>query len=509
MVPDLFELGADAPLQLAKCLSTTSIDPTSSITFDVLGKNTSFYYSVCEELHSQDADSFGTVIADVVKHITDSLSKCKTLLDEGPTQGVTGNGIFLTSALRELCTNKKAAVAFAKMPLFLLPAANTPRAAETCENPNLTPQQVQMAQMMQAFRRPGEPPVLPGSYKRRSGPALEDNTALGLVLRLGFPFPQDPREQNNPLMQAFSNPTRRDIDQTTAGFRRQLELYQNKCNELVKQLVVAGEESRKQVIQWFTDALLLNIRADGMRADRSKVSSAELLTNLSAVLLKLCDPFIQDPKKASLVDPGFVCSPESHGGVYSLTVEDAIPRLGVDVTDKGDYNPKNSFIPLCFFFCSRILALSVVPRTRRYDNILRNINHEYHNSRSRNDDPRSNPRFISLLKLQHIMEISLKSPTYIPDVFRYYNMAAGIFLQMDKELLKTIPEHIVYDMCAVLDYATDYTPKLMSGVDLGNIFRLTVTLLSKEYAPVSAICSIKLITITHSTLYSNHVSPCL
>ena len=88
-------------------------------------------------------------------------------------------------------------------------------------------------------------------------------------------------------------------------------------------------------------------------------------------------------------------------------------------------------------------------------------------------------------------------------------MAAGIFLQMDKELLKTIPEHIVYDMCAVLDYATDYTPKLMSGVDLGNIFRLTVTLLSKEYAPVSAICSIKLITITHSTLYSNHVSPCL
>jgi len=109
MVPDLFELGADAPLQLAKCLSTTSIDPTSSITFDVLGKSTSFYYSVCEELHSQDADSFGTVIADVVKHITDSLSKCKTLLDEGPTQGVTGNGIFLTSALRELCTNKKAA----------------------------------------------------------------------------------------------------------------------------------------------------------------------------------------------------------------------------------------------------------------------------------------------------------------------------------------------------------------------------------------------------------------
>lgn len=37
------------------------------------------------------------------------------------------------------------------------------------------------------------------------------------------------------------------MSQITGGFQRQLELYQGKCNELVKQLVVAGEESRKRV----------------------------------------------------------------------------------------------------------------------------------------------------------------------------------------------------------------------------------------------------------------------
>ena len=65
MVPDLFELGNDATLQLAKCLSTTTIDPASSITFDVLGKNSSFYYCVCEELHSQGEETFELVIGEV------------------------------------------------------------------------------------------------------------------------------------------------------------------------------------------------------------------------------------------------------------------------------------------------------------------------------------------------------------------------------------------------------------------------------------------------------------
>lgn len=246
MVPDLFELGSDATLQLAKCLSTTATDPTSSITFDVLGKNSSFYYCVCEELHSQDVDAFGTVIEDVVKHITDSLSKVNSILDEGTSssdQAVSGNGLFLASALRELCTNKKATVALAKLPSFLLPPANTAAAKEKISTtpqvpPGATQQQLALIRMMQSMR--GEAPA----YLRRSGPGLEKHTVLGLVLRLGIPV-------DHPAMSSsFSNPatrTRKDISQITDGFRRQLELYQNKCNELVKGLVVAGEESRKRV----------------------------------------------------------------------------------------------------------------------------------------------------------------------------------------------------------------------------------------------------------------------
>ena len=251
MVPDLFELGVDSSLQLAKCLAVASMDPTSSITFDAFGKNTSFYHCVCEELHSQGAEEFAGVIGDVTKHITDSLSKCTSLLDEGMSQATTndgaagmigGSGLSLTSALRELCTNKRAAVALAGLPSFLLPPPNTPAANERVQT--MSAQQLSMMRFM--MRGDTSRLLSAGGYLRRSGPALEKDTILGLVLRLGLPT----EGGNSSVASAFSNAatrSRKDVSQITSGFRRQLESYQAKCNELVKQLVVAGEEPRKRV----------------------------------------------------------------------------------------------------------------------------------------------------------------------------------------------------------------------------------------------------------------------
>mmetsp|Transcript_28953 Transcript_28953/g.54783 ORF Transcript_28953/g.54783 Transcript_28953/m.54783 type:complete len:599 (+) Transcript_28953:1194-2990(+) len=202
-------------------------------------------------------------------------------------------------------------------------------------------------------------------------------------------------------------------------------------------------------------------------------------------MLKLCEPFINDPKKALLVDPGFVSSLESNGGIYNMTVDNALPRLSQNVADAealAPYNPKNSFIPLCFFFCSRSLSLTVVPGGGRYENIARNVYHTHRTIRQQNGDLRSDPRFNRLLQIQYAKEIAMMSPTYITDVFRYYNMAAGIFLTMEKDLLKTMPEHIVDDLCSVLVYASSFCAKLLSGLDVGNLYRLTVLLLSKEYS---------------------------
>jgi len=485
MVPDLFELGNDSTLQLAKCLCTTTTNPTNSITFDVLGKNTSFYYNLCEELHSQDVDSFQKVITEVAKYLTDSLSKCDTILDEpaaitdSNTATIGDNGLFLVSALRELCTHKKATAALANTPRFHLPPADSPEASVkvTPTMPRLptgaSAQQARLFHMMQAMSNSR------AGYLRRSGPALEKETLLGLVLRLGLPA------EHPSVTSTFSNAaskTKKDVSNGIEGLRRQLELYQNKCNELVKQLVIAGEDSRKNVIQWFIDALLVNVNAGASRPDRTKVSSPELLLNLSVVLLKLCEPFFNDTKKSLLIDPGFVSSPENHGGIYDLTGNDHLPRLGSNVTNSALYQPKNSFIPLCFFFCSRSLALSIIPDANFYDMIVYQARRTAWTIQRQNGDIRSDPNLNRYLGIQYAKEIHLQNRAYVTDILKFYDMAAGFLMRIDKDQLTTMPEHIVNDFCDVLNFASEQTPKMMAGIDFGNSFRLSVTLLSQDYA---------------------------
>ena len=110
-------------------------------------------------------------------------------------------------------------------------------------------------------------------------------------------------------------------------------------------------------------------------------------------MLKMCDPFISDQKKAALVDPNFVCSPDALKSVYAMTGDDALPRLGQNIsTDGVTYNPKNSFVPLCFFYCSRALALSIVPDTTLYENTLRRLSSLHRHINARGGDIVADPR---------------------------------------------------------------------------------------------------------------------
>eukprot|EP00956_Cyclotella_meneghiniana_P024610 scaffold49680_cov63-Cyclotella_meneghiniana.AAC.3 len=239
-------------------------------------------------------------------------------------------------------------------------------------------------------------------------------------------------------------------------------------------LLIAGEEARNMVIQWFTDAMLVNVNASATRPDRTKVSSTEFLLNVSVVLLKLSEPMMNDSKKSLLVDPGLVNSPKDHGGVYDTTGDDHLPRLGESIDTTKPYNPDNKFIPFCFFFCSRALGLSIVPESQAFENINYHARRTAWNIQQQNGDVRSDPRLNQILGIQYAREIYMVSPTYIADVFSFYNMAAGVLLRIGKDELKAIPEHIVSDLCTVMDYGADFTPTLLSGGDFGNIFRLTL-----------------------------------
>ena len=103
----------------------------------------------------------------------------------------------------------------------------------------------------------------------------------------------------------------------------------------------------KKVIQWFIDALLVNVGATAFRPDKTKVSNPQTLQNISVALLKLCEPFMND---SSRIHPGYVSSPSHHKGVFVETGDDAVLRLAENPDCPTEpYAPKNTFIPQIFF----------------------------------------------------------------------------------------------------------------------------------------------------------------
>jgi hypothetical protein len=129
-------------------------------------------------------------------------------------------------------------------PNFLLPPADSPEAQERITPlpptlpPGATSQQERFFRLMQAMNRDG------GGYLKRSGPALDKETVLGLVLRLGCPRdnPAVTSVFGNLLMQSLDS-----IEKNTHSQQRQLRIYQDACNQLIRSLITAGGESRSMV----------------------------------------------------------------------------------------------------------------------------------------------------------------------------------------------------------------------------------------------------------------------
>lgn len=191
--------------------------------------------------------------------------------------------------------------------------------------------------------------------------------------------------------------------------------------------------------------------------------------------------------KAALIDARFVASPKDHGGVYATVGDDAVPRLGEisDAANNITYDPKNKFIPQCFFFAARTLHLGIVPLSAFHHNLLRNISHTAYTLRQRNADLSSDPSFSHLVSMQRANEVTLYLEQMIEGTLRFCNTMAQFLLRLDGTQLGIMPEHFVDDVCEILMFLAKAKPKYLSNHEYGNIFRMVVKLLSPEFSNVS------------------------
>lgn len=62
-----------------------------------------------------------------------------------------------------------------------------------------------------------------------------------------------------------------------------------------------SKQSRKAVMAWFADALLVNTSAEASNPDPLKTASSEFLTNVSVAMLGLAMPIVRDESKFAKV----------------------------------------------------------------------------------------------------------------------------------------------------------------------------------------------------------------
>jgi Ubiquitin elongating factor core len=499
--PELFAQGHDATTQLADALLAHTADPLHAITFGVSGPTSSFYYQFCQELVQQQHDAVPRVVQPVVDRILDLLLQCNSVLDTVTVGGETVTPTMLVQTLTALCSHKAVAQALCELPQFLLPAADEQKAARLVRAPqpsrrnasaaaapppppgrNATTEQF-LSWMMEtaAFQQNSTSNL---TFAARSGPALEYCTLLGRALRLGVPLKYNAAlPPNTILRQSVAT-----VERINTTQRLQLKLHQDACFALVMAAIKAGGVARAHVLTWLHDLLLVNTGASAMRPDPTKVSGTGLLLNTQQVLLRLCQPFLTDASKQHLIDPCYLADPTAHGGVYATTGDAAVPRLGdSDATTPGAYQPKNTFIPTCFFLTARAVHYGIVPLLSAHETVLRQISHlhwDISNNAARS--VYTDPHFGMLVARQRCMEVALYQEELVADSLQFVNCLAQFIVTCSDQHLAMVPEDFVSDACDVVTAISKFKSKLLTGVNLSNVFHMVVKLLSPQYATVSA-----------------------
>lgn len=516
--PDLFPQSSDATQQLASLLLHAAIgaDPASSITVGAAGPASSFYHKLIDEFVAQDAlPELEPVVSNIVDSFVALLLKLETVLDSavpdaassGINASVSVTSVSVVSALQGLCAHKRVALLVARDPRFLLPPPDSPRASEQIR-PQLPRTGGNLMQLVMSGALGGEN-FQP--YRRRSGPALDKNTILGAAMRIGLPKANPAFGPTTILHQSHDS-----VERTLTSHRLQLRNHQQAVFNWILALIKGGTEARDQVQAWFIDCLLVNRQADGMRPDTTKVSSRQSLVNVSAVLLKLCEPFVDDETKISLVDPGFVMSDRDHGGVFVLSGPDAVPRLGDNATLEREagaagadvYNPKNKFIPFCFFTAARSLRYGLHAILDFYEGVSRQLSWRHSALSSSGRDVRNDPEFAHIFSLHKSLEATALEPEWVSSACRFECYCARVLVHCPDNTLRTMPEDMVDDICEILLKVCSFKPNYLSGMEFRHVFRLMVKLLSPTYASVRFVF-LKSVVCIMSQPYAHGSTPCL
>ena len=119
-------------------------------------------------------------------------------------------------------------------------------------------------------------------------PKIEKATLLGPFFRIS------PVQEEVALKYFFSPKTRDkgNIANSQNALRMTLQTHQHELFEIVDRFIKCGKESRERTLDWFAHCINTNHRKRAMRSDPRQVSTDGFMINITVVLDRLCEPFM-------------------------------------------------------------------------------------------------------------------------------------------------------------------------------------------------------------------------
>ena len=337
-----------------------------------------------------------------------------------------------------------------------------------------------------------------------AGAAIEHRSLLGRVLRFGAD-PLDPKIAD--MFKSAYRESQKIVEGNMHYVRNNLVTLQNLAFDLIMVLLKAGGEAKERVLLWLTQAIEYNAEAEKDRPSRFVAASGGFLLNLTAVMLRIARPVLEDKSKLLKVDWRYISSDESRNHIFKsdltkLATLDT-PSDGIeDVQPKIDFN----FITQSFFLTWRVLHLGAAQTCDHYENMLRSLNH-YHDQLET-----GNPHAVYSLLQKLCADITLLAPNTLNDLVQFCCAACESLLHAlespsssekranneegwlvseatltprARMLLHNLPEHLVDDLMDVLLFVAKTRSSTFAAFPMNSVLSLIVFFLRRPWAVTS------------------------
>jgi ubiquitin conjugation factor E4 B len=340
-----------------------------------------------------------------------------------------------------------------------------------------------------------------------AGTALEHHTALGRLLRAGAANATDPKV--SALLKDSTKQTRAVYEANIGRLRTAASSVQAAAAELLTKLLQT-KGTKDQALLWLRQSVALNHEAAKEHPSPFISSSPGFLLNCSAVLLRLCRPFLSDAEKIRKVDYRYLLS-ASTADVYPpnatpLTLaigRDAVPcSLSQRETTAVEFN----FITTAFFLTWQSLYNSFVSKCIRYPRLRMALGRLHSGLETGNTEAQF--YLVNVI----VDDAAMQNMEYLRDVATFCSSAC-LFLvnhlvgpasaerRSDEwmvpcepldpatatayAVLAALAEHLVSGICEMTLYAAKTDTNVLNEVDLRPLLTLIIFLLRRPWAVTS------------------------